>query len=122
MEEKDHKHLVSDLLQVVEFLGANDWLRGVEGRVGEMDEESGIEVLKPEEEREGNTGIAVMDEEQEEEREETIPQPTVSTPKLVHAQIQSAAPPRSGLVADYASSDEDSDTELAVKASLLPST
>ena len=63
-----------------------------------------------------------MDEEREEEKEEPIPQPTSSMPKLVHAQIQSTAPPRLGLVADYASSDEDSDTELAVKASLLPST
>jgi len=64
-----------------------------------------------------------MDEEKEATREaEKIPQSTVSTRKLVHAQMQFIAPLRLGLVADYASSDEDSDTELAVKASLLPST
>jgi len=125
LEEKDHKHLVSDLLQVVEFLGANDWLRGVEGRVGEMDEESGIEVLKPEEGENLNKGIEVMDQEEEEEelqKEEPVSHPTVSTEKLVSVQAQPIlAPPRLGLVADYASSDEDPDEDLAIKEALLPS-
>jgi len=116
---------VSDLLQVVEFLGANDWLRGVEGRVGEMDEESGIEVLKPEEGENLNKGIEVMDQEEEDEElqeEEPVSHPTVSTEKLVSVPTRSAvAPPRLGLVADYASSDEDSDAELAIKEALLPS-
>lgn len=46
LEERDYKHLVSDVLQVIEFLGANDWLKGVEIRPGQLDEESGIEVLE----------------------------------------------------------------------------
>ncbi|GAA5837441.1 hypothetical protein JCM9279_005690 [Rhodotorula babjevae] len=50
LEERDYKHVVSDVLQVIEFLGANEWLRGVEMRRGQVDEESGIEVL-----REGET-------------------------------------------------------------------
>lgn len=37
---------MSDVLQVIEFLGANDWLKGVEIRPGQLDEESGIEVLE----------------------------------------------------------------------------
>ncbi|GAA6020214.1 hypothetical protein JCM10207_004374 [Rhodosporidiobolus poonsookiae] len=45
LAERDHRHIVSDVLQVIEFLGANDWLRGVEIRPGQVDEESGIEVL-----------------------------------------------------------------------------
>ncbi|KPV78213.1 uncharacterized protein RHOBADRAFT_50707 [Rhodotorula graminis WP1] len=51
LEERDYKHVVSDVLQVIEFLGANEWLRGVEMRRGQVDEESGIEVL-----REGEVG------------------------------------------------------------------
>lgn len=31
---------------MVVFLSRNDWLRGVEMRAGQMDEESGIEVLQ----------------------------------------------------------------------------
>ncbi|GAA6046507.1 hypothetical protein JCM3770_006183 [Rhodotorula araucariae] len=45
LEERDYRHLVSDVLQVIEFLGANDWLAGVEIRRGQVDEESGIEVM-----------------------------------------------------------------------------
>ncbi|GAA5861413.1 hypothetical protein JCM3774_000241 [Rhodotorula dairenensis] len=45
VEERDHRHVVADVLQVIEFLGANDWLQGVEIRRGQVDEESGIEVL-----------------------------------------------------------------------------
>ncbi|BGP12473.1 hypothetical protein JCM10213_006960 [Rhodosporidiobolus nylandii] len=45
LAERDHRHLVSDVLQVIEWLGANDWLRGVEIRPGQVEEESGIEVL-----------------------------------------------------------------------------
>lgn len=37
---------MSDILQVVDFLAKNDWLRGVEMRAGQVDEESGIEVLQ----------------------------------------------------------------------------
>ncbi|GAA5997299.1 uncharacterized protein JCM10292_000161 [Rhodotorula paludigena] len=48
LEERDYRHLVSDVLQAIEFFGANDWLRGVEIRAGQMDEESGIEVLAEE--------------------------------------------------------------------------
>lgn len=48
VEERDHRHVVADVLQVIEFLGANDWLRGVEIRRGQVDEESGIEVISPE--------------------------------------------------------------------------
>lgn len=54
LEERDYKHVVSDVLQVIEFLGANEWLRGVEMRRGQVDEESGIEVLR-EGEGEGET-------------------------------------------------------------------
>lgn len=46
LAERDFKHVVSDVLQVVDFLSRNDWLRGVEMRAGQMDEESGIEVLQ----------------------------------------------------------------------------
>ena len=45
VEERDHRHIVADVLQVIEFLGANDWLQGVEIRRGQVDEESGIQVL-----------------------------------------------------------------------------
>ncbi|GAA5892104.1 hypothetical protein JCM6882_005696 [Rhodosporidiobolus microsporus] len=45
LAERDHRHIVSDVLQVIEWLGANDWLKGVEIRPGQVDEESGIEVL-----------------------------------------------------------------------------
>ena len=45
LEERDWKHVVSDVLQVVDFLSRNEFLKGVERRAGEMDEESGIEVL-----------------------------------------------------------------------------
>lgn len=36
---------------MIEFLGANDWLRGVEIRRGQVEEESGIEVLQDLEEK-----------------------------------------------------------------------
>ncbi|GAA5828197.1 hypothetical protein JCM11251_002631 [Rhodosporidiobolus azoricus] len=45
LAERDHRHIVSDVLQVIEWLGANEWLKGVEIRPGQVDEESGIEVL-----------------------------------------------------------------------------
>lgn len=45
VEERDHRHIVADVLQVIEFLGANDWLQGVEIRRGQVDEESGIQVI-----------------------------------------------------------------------------
>ncbi|GAA5981164.1 hypothetical protein JCM10908_004004 [Rhodotorula pacifica] len=46
VEERDYRHIVADVLQVIEFLGANDWLQGVEIRRGQVEEESGIEVLQ----------------------------------------------------------------------------
>lgn len=45
LAERDVAQVTSDVMQVVEFLVRNDWLRGVEGRVGECEEEGGIEEL-----------------------------------------------------------------------------
>lgn len=45
LEERDWRHVVSDVLQVVNFLTKNDFLKGVERRVGEIEEEGGIEDL-----------------------------------------------------------------------------
>ena len=45
LAERDVAQVTSDVLQVVDFLVRNAWLRGVEGRVGECDEEGGIEEL-----------------------------------------------------------------------------
>lgn len=47
LAERDVAHVVSDVLSALEFFRRNDWLRGVEGRVGELDEEGGIEELPP---------------------------------------------------------------------------
>ncbi|GAA6059382.1 hypothetical protein JCM10212_003280 [Sporobolomyces blumeae] len=45
LEEHDLRHELNDLLQVIEWTGANGWLKGVELRIGQKDEESGIEVV-----------------------------------------------------------------------------
>lgn len=45
LEERDWRHVVSDVLQVVDFFAKNDFLKGVERRVGEIEEEGGIEDL-----------------------------------------------------------------------------
>ncbi|KAM0752992.1 hypothetical protein T439DRAFT_323604 [Meredithblackwellia eburnea MCA 4105] len=45
LAERDIQHVVSDVMQVIEFLGNNNWLKGVETRIGELEEEGGIEVL-----------------------------------------------------------------------------
>lgn len=39
---------MSEVLQIVDFLKQNDWLRGVEGRVGEIDEEGGVVMVESE--------------------------------------------------------------------------
>ncbi|GAA5856213.1 hypothetical protein JCM8547_000822 [Rhodosporidiobolus lusitaniae] len=65
LAERDHRHMVADVLQVIEFLGANEWLRGVEMRRGQVEEESGIEVLgetKAEELGQETNGKAVVEE------------------------------------------------------------
>ncbi|KAL8279144.1 hypothetical protein RQP46_008400 [Phenoliferia psychrophenolica] len=46
LAERDIAHVVSDVLYALEFFQQNDWLRGVEGRVGELEEEGGIEELE----------------------------------------------------------------------------
>lgn len=57
---------MSDVLQAIEFFGANDWLRGVEIRAGQMDEESGIEVLAEEQvgQASGEADVAVQEQEE----------------------------------------------------------
>ncbi|KAK4692688.1 hypothetical protein P7C70_g9075, partial [Phenoliferia sp. Uapishka_3] len=45
LAERDIAHVVSDALYALEFFYQNDWLKGVEARVGELDEEGGIEEL-----------------------------------------------------------------------------
>ncbi|GAA5993297.1 hypothetical protein JCM5350_005083 [Sporobolomyces pararoseus] len=131
LEEQDLKHVVSDLLQVVDFLKANDWLRGVEIRAGQMDEESGIEVLdqkeeadKPEEEEELEEEKKMIIEEVEEQTTKEAPlenKPlTLSQPPPPSAPTTIQRPGGLGLVADYASSDEeDEEAEEQVKQALL---
>lgn len=51
------------MLQVIEFLGANDWLQGVEIRRGQVDEESGIQVIGETQ----NEAVVVVDERQDED-------------------------------------------------------
>ncbi|SCV68643.1 BQ2448_764 [Microbotryum intermedium] len=46
LAERDWKHLVSDVLQVVQFLADNEWLKGVEIRRGEIEEQGGIEEVQ----------------------------------------------------------------------------
>lgn len=46
LAERDVAHVVSDVLYALEFFEKNAYLVGVEGRVGELDEEGGIEVLE----------------------------------------------------------------------------
>lgn len=45
LAEKDISKIISNLLQVLDFLKSNQWLKGVESRVGEIDEEGGVEEL-----------------------------------------------------------------------------
>ncbi|GAA5950329.1 hypothetical protein JCM3765_004508 [Sporobolomyces pararoseus] len=129
LEEQDLKHVVSDLLQVVDFLKANDWLRGVEIRAGQMDEESGIEVLdqkeeqdKPKEEEEKTMIIEEVVKNEEELTEETpqeVKPPILSQPPPT-VPTTTQRPSGLGLVADYASSDEeDEEAEEQVKQALL---
>ncbi|GAA6013312.1 hypothetical protein JCM11491_006350 [Sporobolomyces phaffii] len=127
LEEQEVKHVVSDVLQVVDFLRANAWLRGVELRVGQMDEESGIEVVDA---PQGETSLPregiVVDEAPLEggavdpdegglasrSMEAVVPEPTIVAPP----------PPRTGglgLVADYSSDEDDEDGEELVKQALL---
>ncbi|KAM0793692.1 hypothetical protein ACM66B_001119 [Microbotryomycetes sp. NB124-2] len=62
LQERDWQQVVENVLQVVEFLKENDWLKGVERRVGEMDEESGIEVLAEKKDEAGTEGrIEIID-------------------------------------------------------------
>ncbi|BGP28575.1 hypothetical protein JCM10296v2_000311 [Rhodotorula toruloides] len=74
LEERDYKHLVSDVLQVIEFLGANDWLKGVEIRPGQLDEESGIEVLEDRKvvEKSAPTEEAVVEPEVEDDSDDDL--------------------------------------------------
>lgn len=48
LAELDIKRSMSEVLQIVDFLKKNDWLRGVEGRVGEIDEEGGVVMVESE--------------------------------------------------------------------------
>ncbi|BGP36439.1 hypothetical protein JCM10450v2_000339 [Rhodotorula kratochvilovae] len=84
LEERDRRHLVSDVLQVIEFLGANDWLAGVEIRRGQVDEESGIEVL-PE-----SAGASAELKGGKEARIEEVPE--AAAPELVLAVAEVPAP------------------------------
>ncbi|KAK4050453.1 hypothetical protein OIV83_003523 [Microbotryomycetes sp. JL201] len=53
LQERDWQQVIENVLQVIDFLSENEWLKGVERRVGEMDEESGIEVLDEKKEDDG---------------------------------------------------------------------
>ncbi|GAA5861362.1 hypothetical protein JCM1840_005344 [Sporobolomyces johnsonii] len=144
LEERDTRHVVSDVLQAIEFLAANDWLRGVEVRVGQMDEESGIEVIEEatkEVEHEGEGDVAEMDDEATAASESTdpprvdleplmitphhAPPPASSLPLIrevvapLPAPASAPAPAaRMGLVADYGSDTDDEAEEQAVAAVL----
>ncbi|GAA5898973.1 zinc finger CCCH domain-containing nuclear FMR1 interacting 1 family protein [Sporobolomyces salmoneus] len=125
LEEQDLKHVLSDLLQVVDFLKANDWLKGVELRPGQMDEESGIEVLDQSQEKSTEGGVEEVKEDkmkiEEVTKEEDLVQETTPAPPPPVVTV-----PKSGglgLVADYASSDEeDEEAEEQVKQALLSTT
>ncbi|GAA5972669.1 hypothetical protein JCM11641_002966 [Rhodosporidiobolus odoratus] len=110
LAERDHRHIVSDVLQVIEFLGANDWLRGVEIRPGQVEEESGIEVL-------AETQNGGVNEEEVEKVEATTS--AIQGPSVVYP--PPAAPPSSllGMLADYGSDSDDEADEQAVAASLV---
>ncbi|GAA6022032.1 hypothetical protein JCM8202_004384 [Rhodotorula sphaerocarpa] len=149
VEERDYRHLVSDVLQVIEFLGANDWLRGVEIRRGQVDEESGIEVLQESAGAEeiGTGGdVSMADEPQSRDLPPSVPaifeiptvETTVETTSATGSPSGTAPPaaddrpdagpkpepaPASGLFADYGSDSEDDEAaEKAVAESLIAGT
>ncbi|GEM06109.1 zinc finger, CCCH-type protein [Rhodotorula toruloides] len=93
LEERDYQHLVSDVLQVIEFLGANDWLKSVEIRPGQLDEESGIEVLEDRKvEDQGATQEAHVDPKIESEVEDDSDEDLVITPVVKHAALIDETP------------------------------
>lgn len=123
---------MSDVLQVVEFLGANGWLRGVEVRRGQVEEESGIEVLPQ------GGGASVVGEEEEVDEGDAplqgghaagIEQVGTASPADLAAPAPPAAakpapapPARSGLgalVADYGSDTDDDAEDERVAAALI---
>ncbi|GAA5922949.1 uncharacterized protein JCM15063_003478 [Sporobolomyces koalae] len=124
LQDQEMKHVVSDLLQTIDFLKANHWLDRVELRVGQLDEESGIEVLEPPRDQ-----VMVQEERQpaEEEDEDKGQEEELLVAPVAIEILDEVQPPMKGfggLVADYASTDEDDDSdqvEQQVKQSLLPS-
>lgn len=134
---------------MIEFLGANDWLRGVEIRRGQVDEESGIEVLQESAGAEeiGTGGdVSMADEPQSRDLPPSVPaiveiptvETTVETTSATGSPSGTAPPaaddrpdagpkpepaPASGLFADYGSDSEDDEAaEKAVAEALIAGT